>query len=78
MTWQDWVISIGNWIFFISLIPSITSKDKPALSTSLLTGAVLMVFAFTFSTLGFWLAAASSGLTAIAWLTLAAQKYFKK
>ncbi len=74
MSWQDIVFSIGQWIFIIALIPLIFSKDKPALSSSLMTGTVLAVFAFTYSTLSLWTASASTVLSAGAWFILATQK----
>ena len=78
MVWQDIVLSVGAWIFFIALIPSIKSKDKPALMTSLPTGTVLAVFALVYATLGLWLSIFSTILTSAAWFTLAVQKYLQK
>ena len=75
MTWQDIVFSVGSWIFIIALIPSLISKDKPPVSSSLLTGSVLLIYALTYTTLHFWLTVASTGLLAIAWLMLAIQKF---
>ena len=75
MTWQDIVLSIGQWIFVIALLPSVFGKDKPAFSSSLITGAVLAVFAFTFATLSLWVSAFSTSLVSITWFVLAAQKY---
>ena len=75
---QDIIISVGMWIFFIALIPSIKSKDKPTLWTSIPTCMVLIVYAFTFATMELWLSVASNILTASAWLTLAIQKYMQK
>ncbi|MDO8620333.1 MAG: hypothetical protein Q7R64_03230 [bacterium] len=75
MMWQDIVFSVGQWIFIIALIPSLLSKEKPALSTSLMTGTVLAVFAFTYSTLSLWTASVSTVLSAGTWFVLAVQKY---
>lgn len=75
MAWQDIVLSIGSWIFAIALIPSVLSKDKPALSSSLMTGSVLGVYAITYVSLSLWVAAASTVLVAGVWFTLAVQKY---
>ena len=75
MSWQDIIIAVGQWIFLIALLPSIVSKNKPALSTSILTGTVLGVFAFTYATLGFWTSTISTILVSGAWITLAVQKY---
>lgn len=78
MSWQDVLLSIGQLVFAVALLPSVFSKDKPAISTSLTTGAVLMTFAFTYSTLKLWSAAAFAAIVGILWLVLAFQKYFKK
>lgn len=78
MVWQDVVIGAGDYIFFIALLPSIFSRDKPALSSSLLTGTILIVFAFTFTTLHLWNSAFGSLLVGIAWFVLAIQKYRTK
>lgn len=75
MAWQDIILSVGSWIFTIALIPSVLSKDKPALSSSLTTGSVLAVYAVTYLTLSLWTAAASTVLVAGMWFTLAVQKY---
>ena len=75
MTWQDIVLSVGSWIFTVALIPSVVSKDKPALASSLMTGIVLAVYAIVYMTLALWTAAASTILVAGMWFTLAIQKY---
>ena len=78
MVWQDIVLSIGAWLFIIALIPSIKGKDKPPVSTSILTGSVLAVFALTYATLELWLSVLSTGVLSLAWFLLAVQKYRKK
>ncbi|MBI2327675.1 hypothetical protein HYU92_05155 [Candidatus Curtissbacteria bacterium] len=75
MQWQDWVFSIGNWIFIFALIPRIRRKDKPQLSTSVITGTVLAVFAVTFLTLELWISTFSTVLASGCWFILAYQKY---
>lgn len=77
MSWQDVILTIGAWIFFFALLPSIFSKDKPALSTSIITGGVLTSFVVTYASLSLWISAASTSLVSVAWLTLAWQKYRK-
>lgn len=54
MIWQDWVFGIGTIIFAIALLPSVFGKEKPAISTSVPTGAILMFFAFTQASLSLW------------------------
>ena len=62
-------------IFFnLALVPSLRSKHKPAIQTSLLTGSLNLVMAFTESTLGLWFAATATFINATLWLTLAYQK----
>ena len=74
MIWQDIVLSIGQWVFAIALLPSVFGKDKPALVSSLITGSVLTVFAFTFATLSLWISAISTVLVSLIWFVLAGQK----
>ena len=74
MIWQDWLISVGTWVILLALLPSIFSKDKPALKTSLLTGTVLAFFAFAYATLNLWTSTISTALISIAWFVLAVQK----
>ena len=75
MIWQDVVLAGGQWVFIIALLPSVFGKDKPALLTSIITAAVLALFAFTLSTLSLWVAAFSTLFTATAWTVLAVQKF---
>ena len=74
MSWQDIVLSIGSWIFVIALIPAIRSREKPPLSTSLLTGTILAVFAVVYFTLELWSSVIAVSATSTAWFTLAVQK----
>lgn len=78
MAWQDIVLSVGSWIFIIALIPSLISKDKPPTATSVLTGAVLLVYTFVYFSLHLWLSMASTGILALAWLALGVQKFLEK
>jgi len=76
MFWQDWVLTAGSLIFAFALIPSVFSQHKPALSTSLMTGAVLLVFSFVYLTLSLWFASITTLTTGTLWFTLAIQKIF--
>ncbi|MDE2311724.1 MAG: hypothetical protein KGJ93_01365 [Patescibacteria group bacterium] len=78
MTWQDIVLSVGSWIFIAALVPSLLSKDKPPIATSLSTGSVLLVYTVVYVSLHLWLSTASTGILALAWLALGAQKYRAK
>jgi hypothetical protein len=75
MKWQDIVFTIGNIVFIVALVPSIMGKAKPALSTSLMTGTFMAIFALTYITLGLWFSSIATFCGAAAWLVLAAQKY---
>jgi len=78
MLWQDWVFGLGAIIFAAALIPSILGKNKPSLATSIPTGTILVVYAFTQASLSLWFAAVTSVLAAVLWFTLAVQKYKMK
>lgn len=75
MSWQDIVLTVGAWIFFFALLPSIFSKNKPAFSTSIVTGSVLASFVVAYASLALWISAASTSLVSAAWLMLAWQKH---
>lgn len=75
MEWQDIVLSVGGYIFILALLPSILGDDKPALSSSLMTGSILGVFAAVYASLGLTSSAISTALLALAWLFLAWQKW---
>ena len=76
MHWQDFILMVGNVVFTLALIPSILSKDKPALSTSLTTGIVLLIFSLTYFSLSLWLSTIAALITSFLWLILAFQKYY--
>ncbi len=76
--WQDYLIAVGSIIFIVALMPTLLSKQKPHLSTSLMTGTVLMAFAITYLTLKLWFAAATTAMTSVQWFVLAVQKILQK
>lgn len=73
MSWQDWVIGAGQFVFALALVPSVRSSQKPALATSLLTAAGLTAFGVCFATLGLWLSVAGVWSSAAMWWLLAVQ-----
>lgn len=75
MQWQDIVLSVGSWVFIAALIPTILGTEKPALSSSVLTGLVLAVFAGVYGSLGLWTSALSAAALSAGWWVLAWQKY---
>lgn len=77
MIWQDLVISIGQFVFIVSLMPTLLSKDIPPIKTSLPTGLFLLLFGFSFLTLGMYMASLTSTINGIEWLILSYQKFYK-
>lgn len=75
MRWQDIVLSLSGLVFSIALIPTILSKEKPALTTDLLTCLFVALNALAFLTLSLWFAAATSTLNFIVWFVIFTQKY---
>lgn len=74
MAWQDIVITVGTLVFVIALVPALISKDKPPVSTSLVSGITILIYAFTFSTLGLWFSFVINIISGSLWLILAWQK----
>ena len=75
MTWQDLVFAGGQFFFIFALVPAVLSRTKPPLSTSVVTGGVLYVFAATYATMDFWLSATSAAVVASLWAVIAVQTY---
>ena len=73
MIWQDLVLMLGGFVFSAALLPTIWSQSKPAASTCILTGSMLLVFAVVYLSLQLWLAAAATALSAACWLVLLGQ-----
>jgi hypothetical protein len=78
MLWQDWVLTLGSVILVTALFPSVFSKHKPALSTSLLTGSVLMTFAVVYFTLNLIFGSIITLFSASTWYVLAIQRFLMK
>lgn len=76
MQWQDWVITIGQIIFIVSLIPTLKGKDKPPVLTSIPTGIVLLVFGITQYSLGLVASTFTSAILGTLWIAVGTQKYF--
>src|SRR3954465_1588288 len=77
MSWQDWVIGVGQFLFALALVPAIRASEKPPLSTCALTAALLMAFCAAYASLGLWLAASSVALFSGMWTALARQSYLR-
>lgn len=74
MNIHDLIFATGSVVFIIALIPSILGVHKPAASSSLITGIVLTVFGFTYLTIDYAFAAATTFITALCWYILLVQR----
>jgi len=72
---QDIILTAGSLVFIAALLPTLLGRDKPALSTSITTGTVLIVFSGVYVSLALWFSAITTFVTAACWFTLALQKY---
>lgn len=72
--WQDAVLTVGSLVFMLALLPSVVGEDKPAAWTSLITAAVLYVFAGVDMTIGLTFTALTTACTASLWTTLLIQR----
>jgi len=75
MIWQDIVLGAAQIFFALSLLPSIFSKDKPALLTSASTSFMLFVICYVNSTLNLYGASIGLFIVATLWGILAVQKH---
>ncbi len=64
---------LGGFVFSMALLPTIWNQSKPAASTCVLTGGMLLVFAAVYLSLQLWLAAVAITLNAACWLVLLGQ-----
>lgn len=72
MIWQDVVFAVGAVVFAAALIPTLRDRDaRVPLKTSMLTGSVLLIYAATQATLGFWFATLSTAANGLMWLAIA-------
>lgn len=76
--WQDLIFGVGGLVFFLALIPSIRGKNKPEVSTSIVTIFVLASYCVAQVSLGLYLAAAMSVLTIFGYAILAYQVLQRK
>lgn len=73
--WQDFLLSVCVIIFNLALLPSIKSKHKPSLATSLINVAALLLELIAFISLSLWYAAVMVVINATLWAILALQRY---
>lgn len=78
MLWQDLVLTTGASILTAALIPTILDKkEKPALSTSVVSGSVLFGISVVYYTLSLWLSSVVVALHGILWFVLAVQRHLE-
>jgi hypothetical protein len=75
---QDIIISAGNVVFGIALLPSMFSNKKPNKFTSLSTALILFVFCGTFVTLNMEFSAIMSWVNGCFWAILFGQQLLKE
>lgn len=68
--WQDVVMTLGQFIFAVSLIPTILGNEKPAWSTCIMSSIVLTVYIPTLYSLGLYISVIATVLVAIGWWIL--------
>lgn len=73
-SWQDLVLTGGTLVLAAALLPSVLSKHKPSIYTSVSTGTILGLFAVVYFSLNMWFAAATTLITCGLWATLAIQE----
>lgn len=75
MSWQDIVLSVSQVVFVIALLPSVFSKNKPAIATSVMNLIFLYVISYVYLTLSLFGSAIGIFIVATLWTVLAVQKY---
>jgi hypothetical protein len=75
--WQDYALSLTGFVFIVSLLPSIFSKDKPAFTTSLITCSGIAVNMVAFATLKLWWTFITNVILFCLWATLGMQMLLK-
>ena len=73
--WQDWIFGPGTIVLVAFLSPMLFDCAKPPLPTAVGTAMVLLSFAVAHATLGFWLAAGTSGIAGLQWGVLGYQRW---
>jgi hypothetical protein len=78
MRWQDLILTIAQIVFLIALFPSVFSKDKPALKTSVINSVMSVGVMLVYFSMSLCFAAALIGINAFLWFVLAMQKHKQK
>lgn len=70
LSWQDWVLTIGNAILLLAMLPTVWKNAVVPLSTSIPTAISLAAFCVCYLSLGLWSASIASGISAGLWFIL--------
>ncbi|GAC1388081.1 MAG: hypothetical protein NVS1B7_7710 [Candidatus Saccharimonadales bacterium] len=73
--WQDVVLAVCIFGFNVALVPSVLSKQKPAIPTSVLTASFQVTILTVYINLHLWYSAVMSLINATLWSILGIQKY---
>lgn len=73
MIWQDAVIMAGSFGLTVALVPAVLRRQPPPMSTCLVFGGILCVFAVCFATLGLRLSFIAHIVGCSFWFVLAHQ-----
>ncbi|MGE5541261.1 MAG: hypothetical protein ACM3TU_03210 [Bacillota bacterium] len=72
--WQDYLLTVVQVFFCLTLIPMLFAREKPPLASSIPTALSLFLSSVVFFSLHLWLAAVSQAIVGIQWATLAYQR----
>ncbi len=75
MQWQDVVMTLGQFTFAFSLIPTIKAEQKPAWTTCLMSSIILTIYVPTLWSLNLYISVVATVLVAIGWWTLFFQSW---
>lgn len=75
MLWQDIVLTVGQFVFSLSLIPTIRAKEKPALSTCVMSAVMLTIYIPTLLSLQMYVSSFATVLVATGWWILLYQSW---
>lgn len=74
--WQDWALTLTQFVFIASLVPTIAHPSKkPTLSTALMTAPTIFVVVAIYFSLEFWFSMAAALILALEWSILAYQRW---
>ncbi len=74
--WQDWVLTLTQIIFMVSLVPTILHPTKkPAFITALVTAPTIFVVVYVYFSLELWWSMAAAFILATEWSILAYQRW---